>query len=129
MSDYVKCPICREYGWLGSHRCPPMWEARMLTTWFDDWSKVRGTDAQEAAAKFAEQRDQNGDYDIIRHGSAEVEVRKAPGFEMDDEEIAAIPVQVFDIEAESVPHYSAWERPTKADEPSIPAKALGATDK
>ena len=25
MSDYKKCPICGNYGWLNSHTCPPTW--------------------------------------------------------------------------------------------------------
>jgi hypothetical protein len=23
MSEYVKCPICKEYGWLNTHKCKP----------------------------------------------------------------------------------------------------------
>ena len=26
MSIYGKCPVCAEYGFLSSHKCPPVWE-------------------------------------------------------------------------------------------------------
>lgn len=101
VSNYGRCSICREYAFLDRHRCPPIWEARIHETKFEeDWSEVYADSADSAAAKFAEEYDAGGDYTIIRRGSAEVEVRK-PG------ETEFI---IFDIQAESMPQYSAWAR-------------------
>lgn len=101
MSDWGKCSTCGEYGWLASHKCAPIWEARLFETkWDEEWREVHGRDQEEAAAKFCEDYDRDGDYDIIRRGSAEVQVRK-PG----EEDIVLV-----DVSAESVPEYSAWIR-------------------
>lgn len=100
MSDYVKCKICDKWGYKNSHKCPPVWEVRMYERrWEEDWVEVYATDAEDAATTFAEQSDRGGDYDIIRRGSAEVEVRKQGETE----------VTQWDIQAESVPEYTAWE--------------------
>jgi hypothetical protein len=104
MSDWGKCKTCSSYGWLGSHKCDPVWEARIYGDG-DDWYEVHASDAEDAAARFAEEYDQGGDYDIIKRGSAEVEVRKQ------GEEV----IQLIDVTAESVPQYSAWERRTTPD--------------
>jgi hypothetical protein len=119
MSDigtFARCPTCREYGWLNSHRCAPIWQAREVAARYqNDWVEVRGRDAEEAATKYCEETDQYGDYSIVRAGEATVEVRKAPDFEMEDDEIAAIPIQTFDVTAESVPQYSAYEKSAPAE--------------
>jgi hypothetical protein len=101
--DFRLCKTCGEHGWFdqafGNHVCPPIWEASMVGD--DDWHEVRAADAETAAEKFCQQYDSGGDYDIIRRGSAEVEVRK-PG---DGGEVT-----VWDVTAESVPEYRAWQR-------------------
>jgi hypothetical protein len=106
MSDYRRCPHCRENGWFdrpfGNHTCSPVWEARLFGAGDDEWLDVRADDAETAAEKFCDQYDSGGDYDIIRSGSAEVEVRK-PGEEA---------ITLWDISAESVPEYHAYPRRT-----------------
>lgn len=52
---YERCPICHEWGWLHSHRCPPLWQCR-LDDEPDEWSAVHAVDAEEAAKRFAEDR-------------------------------------------------------------------------
>lgn len=63
-----------------------------------DWSEQYATDAEEAAEKFAERSDCEGDYTIIRRGSGEIWVRDAEGA-----------VTRWSIHAEAVPTYSANE--------------------
>lgn len=66
------------------------------TRWKEDWSEVYARDPEDAAEKFAEERDQGGDYDIIRGGSAEIEVREQGSTE----------TYIVDVAAESVPQYT-----------------------
>lgn len=88
-----------------THSCPPMWEARIFETkWENDWVEVRARDAEQAATKFAEQYDQGGDYDIIQRGGDEIEVRKSG-----DDKIVMV-----DVSAESVPHYYGRVRENRA---------------
>ena len=99
MSNYVKCRTCDKWGAEGVHKCPPIWEVRLYETrWEEDWVEIYAADAADAATTFAERHDQGGDYDIVRRGSAEVEVRK----------LGETEVTQWDIQAESVPQYSAW---------------------
>lgn len=105
MSDFRRCAVCGEHGWFNTkttdlttmnHVCAPVWEARIFTRQYEEeWRTVHATDAEDAAAKFCEEYDQDGDYDIIRRGGEEIEVRKP-----DDENII-----IVDVDAESVPHY------------------------
>ena len=108
MSDYQRCKICGEFGWTGAsairfghHQCPPLWEARLKDArWENEWTDVHALDAEQAASRFCQQHDSNGDYDIITNGEAEVEVRKP-----DSDKITLV-----EITAESVPTYYARAR-------------------
>ena len=112
MSDFRKCPVCGEYGWFDmqfnkNHTCALIWEARIYTRKYEeDWHTVHANDAEQAAAKFCETYDQNGEYDIVRRGGEEIEVRKSDGDK----------VIIVDIEAETVPHYYGHERKVASDE-------------
>ena len=109
--SYVKCRTCGKFGTEGVHKCPQIWEVRLYETrWEEDWIEVHAADAEDAATTFAEQYDQGGDYDIIRRGSAEVEVRK----------LGETEVTQWDIQAESIPQYHAWS----AARPAISSKEL-----
>lgn len=66
------------------------------------WRDVYATDAEQAAERYCEESDCDGDYTIIRNGSAEVWVRNVVN-----------EVTKFNVEAESVPTYTAHE--AKAD--------------
>lgn len=101
MSDHRRCKVCGEWAWFSRHTCPPVWEARMhATKWEEDWSEVHAHDAEDAASAFAKQYDQNGDYIIIQFGGAVIEVRKR------GEEGAFL----IDVTAESVPQYHGYLR-------------------
>lgn len=108
MSDFQRCPSCREYGWLNEtssllrHVCKPAFECR--PEWYgdeDDWSRVHAADSEEAAEKYAERYDcEGGDYPIVggrMRADVIIQVRK-PG---DDE------FERWAIEAEAVPTYRA----------------------
>ena len=105
--EYKRCTICSRYDFENTHRCAPIWECQMEGDG-DDWSTVHATDSEEAAERFAERYDQDGEYWIIsgRHsGDVVVLVRKD-----EDSEIRR-----WTIEAEAVPTYRAYE----ADPPSV----------
>lgn len=106
MEGFQRCPTCQKFGWFGEkfgreHQCAPIWEARLHETkWDNDWTEVRAHDAEEAASEFCERYDcEGGDYSIIQHGEAVVEVRSPEG-----------DVTTCDVRAESVPTYYAHER-------------------
>lgn len=99
--NYVRCAKCGEFGFSNTHECPPIWEARILETkWENDWTEVHARDAEAAAEKFCEDYDCHGDYDIIKRGGEEIQVRK-----LGEERIV-----IVDISAESRPHYCGTER-------------------
>ena len=89
------CPKCNDH-YILNHVCGPAWECREFETkWQNDWTEVRAHDAERAAEKFCEMQDRGGDYDVIRRGSAEVEVRQSGSEE----------IKLIDVWAESVPQY------------------------
>ena len=109
MSDYTRCPICREYGWLKEtssilrHVCKPVFECR--PEWYGDdedaWETVHATDTETAAEKYAERYDSNGgEYAIVggkMRDECVIQVR-APGSDA---------FERWAIEAEAVPTYAA----------------------
>jgi hypothetical protein len=99
MSDYKwdYCPTCKKFDELVRHKCDPTWEARLEGGGDDEWITVYAMDNEDAAEEFCEKYDRDDEYSIINHGSAVVEVRKREGEE----------VVKFDVEAETVPQYSA----------------------
>jgi hypothetical protein len=95
-SNYDRCKKCGGWGWIDSHTCPPIWEARVHETkWEEHWHEVYARDAEDAAEKFAERSDCEGDYTIIQTGCAEIEVRK----------LGETETVIVDISAETVPQY------------------------
>ena len=101
MGEWRRCPVCGEHGSFSmvynkDHVCAPTWEARIFTRKYEEeWIEVHANDEEQAAAKFCEQYDQNGEYDIVRRGGEEIEVRKSEGAE----------IVLVNVEAETVPHY------------------------
>lgn len=106
MGDWRRCLICGEHGCFGmkhnpDHVCAPIWEARIFTRdGQEEWTAVHAHDAEGAAAKFCERHDQNGEYDIVRRGGEEIEVRVSEGGT----------ITMVDVSAETVPHYYAHTR-------------------
>lgn len=89
------CKNCDEH-YLTTHTCPPLWEARIFETKYqNDWTEVHAKDPERAAARFAELYDRGGDYDIIKRGGDEIEVRK-PGEDS---------IVLVTVSAEAVPQY------------------------
>jgi hypothetical protein len=97
MSDYVKCSICKEYGWKDTHQCQPSWDIiRADYHDEDDPQRSYGYDAESAVIKFAEDNFSNWEYP----NSIEIWIRVSE----DDE------WQKFEVEVESVPSFSAYRK-------------------
>lgn len=104
-SSFERCARCRTFVWDNicrcvRFRCGVPWKDQLDP---DDTHEIFALDAESAAEKFAELRDSEGDYTIIRHGSGEVWV-------LDESDVQT----KWDIEAESVPTYHAYEKPQSA---------------
>lgn len=91
-----QCSVCGEHIFTTlRHRCAPVWHVRLDWQHKGEERKTFATDAQEAAEKFCERYDRNGDYDIVREGVAKVVVYNA------SMQLAG----AYGIEAESKPVY------------------------
>src|ERR1700685_2237414 len=91
-------PFCKngDGNYATTHTGLLLWERRISAqNNRNDWTEVHGIDPERAAARFAECYDRNGDYDIIRRGGDEIEVRK-PGEDK---------IVLVNVSAETVPHY------------------------
>lgn len=105
---YLPCKTCGNWCFTDArHVCPPQW-----LCWPEGYDESDGTpiyayDASAAAVKFCEDCDPDMDYSIIRSGSGTVFVRAV------DSNPDAL-AQCFNIEAESVPSYRAYEVPLTA---------------
>lgn len=100
MSNFQQCSTCKEWDWLKSHQCLPIWEVR-CPEWFgdDDIHDVYARRAEDAVTKWAEEHD---DEHLLSDGGAttiEVHVRK-------DEDH---PWQKFSCYGEPQIHYYASE--------------------
>lgn len=100
MSDqFVECKKCGEYSWIDdTHRCAPRWQVWEIDEDREDSVTFYGTDAAEAAEKWAEATDVDGGYTIV--GGSEKAVFVAP-FGVSEE-----PVRLF-VSGEAVPTYHA----------------------
>lgn len=115
-TDYARCPNCKEYGWLNSHRCPPEWwcwqpdheidyKGNRHEDVEDFASRIHASDARVAAEKYCHQADSgSGDYDIISNGGAVVRVQSVNGGAITE----------YDINAYSEPVYEAQLRKHEA---------------
>lgn len=57
LGEFEKCATCGDYCWTGTHRCKPLWLCRMADYDLKDSEEIRGSDAEEAAERYAEERD------------------------------------------------------------------------
>lgn len=97
MSNYVKCPICKEYGWKDIHTCQPAWD--VIRPDYHDENDPKcsyGYDAESAVIKFAEDNFYNWEYP----NPIEIWIRKSEEDEW----------QKFEVEVESVPSFSAYKK-------------------
>lgn len=103
-SVYAKCKECGQYGYVNSHRCPPLWEWRCDNNFGpDEWELVRGKDPEDAAVKAAELYDAE-DYSLVRGNRATIQIR----------DMTTKVVTAWDCYAESVPTYYATESDEEA---------------
>jgi hypothetical protein len=99
----MRCATCHEYGWVGTHKCPPIWWVWDEKDDAGDAIQVRATHAEYAAEKWAEQYDIDAAEGVICGGHREpvVVVRR------DGDETR----QRFRVSGEFVPRYSANAEP------------------
>lgn len=97
--SFVRCGICHGYDFERKHRCPPMFRARFDHDDEDGWRTVHARDAEEAAARFCEEVDAEGDYHVIRNAGAIVFVRQTD----------SDPWRTIQVSAETRPHYTGRE--------------------
>jgi hypothetical protein len=82
LGEFRRCGNCGDYGFTFEHRCAPLFQCRIETIgrrpWDegDDWRETHAIDPEEAAKKFCDHYDANGDYPIITAGAAVILVRK-----------------------------------------------------
>jgi hypothetical protein len=101
MSDFGKCDVCGGYGFLGSHRCPPLWRVFIEDdegshAEEDAW-KIYAHYARDAAEEFANQWEAYfAEYTIIDGEEIDVVVISETGER-----------QTYTVRGEMVPHYSA----------------------
>lgn len=105
MSEYERCRVCGEWGWMASHQCPPMWDI-YCPDHGDDAETARafyGTDAEDAVEKWAERADSDSaEYSIVGGQPATVFVRPAGGDGAWEKWV---------VEGEAVPEYRAHKEP------------------
>ncbi len=94
MSDYDKCPKCKEWSWLSMHECPPSWEVFLFPDEDEDEpNTVMSNDSESAALKYVE--DNFSDWEHPE--DMEIWVRKNEN----------LPWERFDISWEAVPSFYA----------------------
>lgn len=96
---FVRCTVCKEFDFKDRHRCPPMFQCRFDHDDEDDWRTVHAADVEQAAARFCEQVDNEGDYNVLQNGEAMVFARATQ----------ADPWRRVHVAAETLPHYSGRE--------------------
>lgn len=99
--SYEPCRFCGVWSRPEEHRCPPQW-----LVWCPDYGQneldartVYARDSEQAATKWAEQSDRDGDYSIVGGSSVTAHVRRS--------DVAGAPVEVCTVMGDSVPQYHA----------------------
>ena len=64
MSNYNKCPTCKEYVWTEKHNCPPVFYFKH-ENWGDDFEEIRAHSFEDAAERFAKLYNDDGDYSLM----------------------------------------------------------------
>lgn len=97
MSGFRKCADCGEYDWMDKHKCPPLWRVQIPEYEDGEWTRIYARTAALAAEKHAELFDSQGDYPIVDGPPVKVIVRS----------MSRPDVEVFEVEGETVPQYTA----------------------
>lgn len=105
--DYRECKICGEWSWSHRHKCAPRWlagtedEYNEHTAGHDSLRTVHAHDPQEAAEKYSEKSDRDGEFFIARYAPIKVAVLRYSDPEPE--------VNWFEITVETIPEYHAGE--------------------
>ena len=99
MSDYARCKICGEMGWINSHVCPASWQVFEIDGDNIGYEReIRAASAEDAAIRYAEHTDtESAEYNFVKYGG-KVIVREKTGLER---------VEMFEIAGELIPQYTA----------------------
>lgn len=62
--SYGRCEICKEYAFINSHKCPPIFLFKH-EYWGDEWEEIRAYNHDDAAEKFAKIYNEDGDYTLM----------------------------------------------------------------
>jgi hypothetical protein len=108
---YERCRTCGQYGWTKTHHCPPAWYAREESDEDDDWRAVHATTADEAASRFAEERD-------AAYGYGDGIIERRTVLVRQDSESEPVP---FVVECELVPSYNAYRERIVAEPKGVEA--------
>lgn len=74
-----RCEICGEYKFTPDHKCFPAWGTNIVETDDEnDWQTVYAYSSESAAAKRAEEYDQD-DHDLLQGSEVEIHVRDGAG--------------------------------------------------
>lgn len=94
--EFGRCKACGQHGWMKYHKCPPLWQCRIVDQDGDDWGTARGLDPSDAAEEYAKNRDEC-EHELLESGSGWiVEVR-----------IGSEQIRKFEVTAEaSVEYYT-----------------------
>jgi hypothetical protein len=60
MSNFRKCEICKEFDLMDRHKCQPVFYYKFID-WDDEFVEIRAFDFKEAAEKFGEKYNDEGD--------------------------------------------------------------------
>jgi hypothetical protein len=95
-----RCHICGELQLGDTHRCPPQWQV-LDVEYHESWAdaaRVYSHRARDAAEKYADRQDAQGDYVIVGGTPAVVWVRRADDFGVGE---------LLIVTGETIPQYSA----------------------
>jgi hypothetical protein len=96
---YTRCTICGEWHWSNT-KCKPVFYVQIPDYHGDEWDEVRAFDYTEAAEKYCDLYDSDGDNDILINGGLDkIFVKNIAGN-----------VKIFSVVAEARPTYIASER-------------------
>jgi len=99
------CETCNGIIWSAhTHTCPPVWRVYAEDIYGDEYVEVMALDAEQAAEKWAERYDCEGDYTIVSGSEQTVTVTDVHG--EDSKKLI--------VEGEGVPQYTAREVPEQA---------------
>ena len=115
IGNYLRCPICKQWGWTGTHKCAPAYGCRL-----EDWDKeeeveVHANSPEEAATTFLEER--FSDFEYPKSATVIVNDWRANHY--------AGHLYTYEVTVEAVPSFSAElikDEPPKQEEEASEAQ-------